>query len=834
MSMYKHLLLLLSLMISGISFSQDDCQEVDPYIVSSSPEQTPGINPSTGENVIYYDLCIGDTLTVVASANFPENNITYQQTLEGTTFEWLINGVNPTTDSTFTFVGNTSGGYVLSLTVTDQMGCSHNYPLEFYIRVSTEPTIDLSLSEPFICPGEETIIGALGEGNVIFEVEYETGGFISEACEDEFSEPLYLPDGSGVTYSTDINLGCFGSGQTLTDINDILEISMNVEHSYTGDLDIMITAPNGVTVDLFTQAGGGTWFGEATDNDATETNPGVGWDYGWSVNPSYNGTMQDAMNAGETTSVTSSTSTGNALNSNTYLPIGDLSALVGTPLNGTWTLTVVDNLGIDNGWIFSWGIVLDAAIIPSFWSFDNFIVDQYWQPADNITNVNGTAITILPEPGTHSYTYEIVDNFGCSYTESTSITAPPYLTANITTGDDICTSQTGSITASISGGIPNYDIDWNNGSYSGTILNNLEYGDYTYTITDDLGCETSDTVTVELEVYELNLNSVATDHICETGYAQINVSPINGSAPYTYDWGFTPVNSPTVGNLSQGTYSVNVSDKYDCIGTEVIEVKNVDINLTTYTETEYDHCEQGIGSAILTPLNGQAPHTFFWEDDEENNSNTISELRDGNYDVQYIDDFGCEGDTTITIVNIPPPVAYFEHEVDTVVYTSGEVVFINLSTSEEETELSEYFWNYGNGDTSTAIVPMYDFNEIGHYEVQLEVTDNMGCTDTYISTIYSKPEYYFWHPTAFTPNGDSKNDIYNVVTYDILDDTFEMFIFDRWGIQVFHTQDIDQGWDGVRQDNGEAADIGTYNFVVRFNTHKNEIEEKTGSFVILK
>ena len=90
----------------------------------------------------------------------------------------------------------------------------------------------------------------------------------------------------------------------------------------------------------------GTWLGEATDVDITQTNPGLGYDYGWSMNPTYNGTMEQAITNENTTSVTSTNGIeGQALNSGIYLPIENFNALLGTPLNGEWTITVVDNLG---------------------------------------------------------------------------------------------------------------------------------------------------------------------------------------------------------------------------------------------------------------------------------------------------------------------------------------------------------------------------------------------------------------------------------------------------------------------------------------------------------
>ena len=71
-------------------------------------------------------------------------------------------------------------------------------------------------------------------------------------------------------------------------------------------------------------------------------------------------------------------------------------------------------MNIDNGWIFSWGITINQNIIPSSWSFDNYIVDQSFLISnDNIVSSTNNSINIQPEPGTHNYTYEVVDNFGC-------------------------------------------------------------------------------------------------------------------------------------------------------------------------------------------------------------------------------------------------------------------------------------------------------------------------------------------------------------------------------------------------------------------------------------
>ena len=87
-------------------------------------------------------------------------------------------------------------------------------------------------------------------------------------------------------------------------------------------------------------------------------------------------------------------STGTSLISSTYLPIGNFNDFLGTPLNGTWTITVVDNLFSDNGWIYSWGITINQNIIPSSWSFDNYIVDESFVISnDNIVSYTNNSLT---------------------------------------------------------------------------------------------------------------------------------------------------------------------------------------------------------------------------------------------------------------------------------------------------------------------------------------------------------------------------------------------------------------------------------------------------------
>ena len=751
--MNKYLLLFFTILFSLTINAQDGCVEISPLIVSTSNSDTLEAHPATGELHRYFDLCAGETLSLQASPDLSEN----------TSFEWLLDGVIESNTNEFEETFNSFGGHILTITTTEE-GCDA-YSEQVRIRVGTEPVINLSAEPSTVCPGIVSNIGSDVNSDLNFSADIETGGWESFPCQDEFAEETYLPDGSGVSYETSITLDCFGEDQILINVNDIISVDINMEHSYTGDLDIFLTSPNGVQVTLIDQPGSGTWLGQATDGDSSEEVVGIGSDYSWSMNPDYDGTMAEAIAASNTITVdnpdpnaTAGWLTGQSLISSTYLPVGDFNDFIGTPLNGDWTITVTDNLGTDNGWIFSWGITIDQNIIPSSWSFDNYIVDESFVISnDNIVSYTNSSINIQPEPGTHNYTYEVVDNFGCTFYEEIEITATSYINPSPIIAQEECGGMDGQIDLNISGGTPDYTVSWDS-ELTGETISDLSAGTYFYTITDGLGCEIS--------------------------------------------------------------------------GNETIQ--NIETGLTFETEIFDDHCDQGIGEITLTPTNGAYPYNYTWSHSDTNQDSTANNLLEGTYEIFILDNDGCEGNISINIDNIDGPTAFFGQNFDTVTYVDGIVDFLNLSSAAAQTELISNQWSFGNGQFSNLESPSHNFNQIGNYFVQLTVTDDFNCSDSYIREVVAVEDYFIWSPSAFTPNGDGKNDLYIPRFHNVIEESFEFFIYDKWGKLVYETTDINTGWDGIRQDNGKIADNSSYSYIAKFITYRNELQKKTGSFLLLK
>lgn len=158
-------------------------------------------------------------------------------------------------------------------------------------------------------------------------------------------DTTFLPDGNGASYTTSLFVDGYAAGQTIISPYDIISLCVDMEHSYLGDLNISIECPNGQSIVLKPYpGGGGTFMGEPIDNDS-DLNPGIGYDYCWTPNPEF-GTMLEMADTVQT------------LPPGSYAPEESFANLIGCPLNGFWTITITDNLSVDNGYVFNWGLNL--------------------------------------------------------------------------------------------------------------------------------------------------------------------------------------------------------------------------------------------------------------------------------------------------------------------------------------------------------------------------------------------------------------------------------------------------------------------------------------------
>jgi len=91
-------------------------------------------------------------------------------------------------------------------------------------------------------------------------------------------------------------------------------------------------------------------------------------------------------------------------------------------------------------------------------------------------------------------------------------------------------------------------------------------------------------------------------------------------------------------------------------------------------------------------------------------------------------------------------------------------------------------------------------------------------------------DYYVYVPNTFTPNGDIINDRIKIEASGI--ERLEWQVFNRWGLMVFSSNDMEESWDGTL--NGQPSPEGAYLYKLILYLPFGNIKEKTGSFNLIR
>jgi subtilisin-like proprotein convertase family protein len=402
---------------------------MEAYINGTGPD---AINPTdTG----FVDICFGDSILFIAKPIFPNSldstGFGYSQNINtDIDFEWNITDGNvyPNNDSIW-FTPPARSGYLVDLKIEDQFPL--NERVRSKVRVSLLPSFaGTGPLQDSVCLGASTtLVGGVTPqdtvGVTIPPGTFELGG--------NFAGLTYLPDGSGQQYEAPITINGFPGGSTITDDQDLNQVCITMEHSYLGDLEIWLQCPNGTIVPLvnsFTggflpggNSGGGTYMGDPID-DSGGGGPGEGWEYCFSsVFNDINGSITD--NLGNTIPAPNFGNNGPSIDPNVvYQPEDSFNSLIGCPVNGNWTIFVQDNIGIDDGYIFEWGLFFDASYFPGLGSYQTSADTSWWtEDPTIISGMNDTLIEVQPDAvGTYSYTFNVTDDFGCPFDTTVSFT----------------------------------------------------------------------------------------------------------------------------------------------------------------------------------------------------------------------------------------------------------------------------------------------------------------------------------------------------------------------------------------------------------------------------
>ncbi len=677
------------------------------------------------------------TATVTAppalTLNVTATNASHCGAADGSVLATPVSGGNPP----FTYLWSngvttpgqsnlTVGAY--TVTVTSAQGCTASGT-----ATVTEPqTLNVSLT------GSSTICGSNNDGTLTANVVYGTAPYTFAWSNGGNTQTLTnLPPGTYTVTVTSVQ-GCTGSATKV--ITGIPEINLsgsitNIQcfGSNTGSISASATggAPplsflwnTGANTQNLNNLAPGTYTLTVTDNA------------GCSKTQAFTITAPAPLNLGFNTSGGSCGSNGSAtvmvtggISPYTYLwNNGETTATINNLAPGTYTVTITDAnnctaTGSTNIQAYPQTNITVSANNTSCNGTANgsatASVTGGTAPFQYLWSNNATTATISNlSPGTYSVT--VTDANGCTQSGSATVMAGPGLNVNIVAPTYICTGETGTATANVSGGNAPYTYVWSDGQTTQTAVN-LQPGTYSVTATDADGCFGSSTVTLlPGGNFTVNANVV---HVSCFGLANgsISLSVNGGISPYSYLWS-TGATTASVNNLSPGTYSVTVTDGSNC---EVVQSHTVTqpALLTVSLNANNGNCIT-LGTISATVGGGTAPFTYNWSSGQT--TPTISGLAPGNYQLTVTDANGCTAVKSATIAPIPQPACQIQlvQPISSIGGSDGQLIVT------VQGGMGPFTYNWSNGQTTQTISNL----NAGLYEVT--VTDANACETVCSFTLY--------------------------------------------------------------------------------------------------
>jgi gliding motility-associated-like protein len=199
-----------------------------------------------------------------------------------------------------------------------------------------------------------------------------------------------------------------------------------------------------------------------------------------------------------------------------------------------------------------------------------------------------------------------------------------------------------------------------------------------------------------------------------------------------------------------------------------------------------------------------------------------------------VSDSGCS--STLSELNLitvyTHPNAAFTMSPNPATIIAPTVQFTDQST--DAYGIAYWWWTFGEaGDTTSNLQnPTHTYQDTGTYCAQEVVMNIHGCTDTVTNCLEVNPVFNLYIPSAFSPNGDGKNDVFRPVGQYIKN--YEMYIFDRWGMELFHTLDIANGWDGSVKGGSTVSQEDTYVYKINVTDSQNKQHSFIGNVTIIK
>lgn len=283
----------------------------------------------------------------------------------------------------------------------------------------------------------------------------------------------------------------------------------------------------------------------------------------------------------------------------------------------------------------------------------------------------------------------------------------------------------------------------------------------------------------------------------------------------------TYLDNPGIGNPlatvnSQTDFILTVTDTNSlCNNTDTTLINVFYVNASPDTTLCADNAVQ----IFVYPQSGSGGYQYDWEPSSGLSDTAISNPvvlpgSDATYLAIVTDTIlGCTDSAVVDISVLPAPSADFTFTLE------ASCVGAIAEFENKSVEAESYLWIFGDNNTSTKENPEHLFLYNQMMDVTLVAINSSGCDDSSSVTrnIKSFDDYFnITVPNVFTPDGDGKNDWFEIRFDNKLQECTDVKIFNRWGEMIFSSSGNQHSWSG-RTFAGEAAPNGTYFYVFDIN-----------------
>lgn len=355
-----------------------------------------------------------------------------------------------------------------------------------------------------------------------------------------------------------------------------------------------------------------------------------------------------------------------------------------------------------------------------------------------------------------------------------------------------------------------------------------------FVATNANGCTYTDTIDFVLE--ESEIMSFTSELECGTfKMCFTSTSDVDG-ANTNWDFGDPSTTADTDTGLEvcytypgPGTYTVTISDDSEiCPGLTYSEDVIIPELLNLMVEdTLFEICE---GETVIINASGNGTISYCDADGNELGTGSPFEIQPDEsmvITVKLSDDQGCVVMETVTIVVFDVNMDLeLEVDPDSDVIAGQEVMISLIGIEDGEV----YIWD-PTGETT----PVIKVRPLETTTYTVTVTDENGCEQVLSTTVVIEEppkcdEDFVFIPTAFSPNHDGENEVFQV--YSNFLESLDMIIYNRWGEEIYSTTDINGGWDGTYKGAELSSDV--YAFRIRAVCLDGQELLKVGNVTLLK